>query len=311
MNKDTIYLIDAYAQIYRGFYGVRNLSNPDGKPTNAIYAMAKFLLRMHEEYSSSLGVFAFDKGRPQFRLDIAPDYKGNRSPMPDELRSQIADIRELVQLFGWNIVENEKLEADDIVAVIAKKFADNNVRICSADKDIAQVINDRVQMLIPDREAGGLKLQGLNEVIERFNVRADQIIDYLSFLGDSADNIPGVPGIGVKTAAKLLNEFDSIDNLLLNIDKIKNIKQRDKILDNQDILKKNVSLIELCSDFEDEQWGDISKLERREPDWAGIAQFAEKLHLKSIVRQIKTNYHIEETEEIEEKIEPYTPDLFG
>ncbi len=300
--NDKIMLIDAYAQIYRGFYGVRNLTNSRGEPVNALFAIMKLLLKMHKYYPTKLGCFAFDKGKPAFRLGLAPDYKAGRPPMPDELKLQIEGIREIIKLFGWKIVENEKLEADDIVALIAKKFTDYDVEICSADKDIAQVTTDRIKMLIPDKNSpNGLKLQGPQEVIDRFGIRANQIIDYLSLLGDNADNIPGVQGVGAKTAVKLLLQFDTIENMLNNINEISNLKLRGKIANSIAILDKNKQLISLKTDIDDMQWDNVENIIRSEPNWQGIAKFAEENELKSILREIEKEYMIEEKDIKQEK----------
>ena len=146
--NNTIYLVDAYAHIYRGFYAVRNLSTSTGKPSNAVYAISKFLVQLEKEFSPDLGVFVFDKGAPKRRLDLAPDYKANRPPMPDEMRSQIETIRELIVASGWNLVEVEGFEADDVIAAIAKKYKKHTVKIISNDKDVAQVIDDNINMYI-------------------------------------------------------------------------------------------------------------------------------------------------------------------
>ena len=339
MNKDTIVVVDAYAHIYRAFYAVRALCNSKGQPTNALYAISNFFLQLNDKYNSDFGAFAFDKGKPKFRMEVAPDYKGNRSPMPDELRSQIEHIRRLVGLFGWNILETEELEADDIIGVIAKKFINNDVRIFSADKDIAQLTNERVKMYIPDTKKGGQKLQGLEEVRVRFGIDAHQIIDYLAMLGDVADNIPGVQGVGPKTAVKLLEQFGSVDAMYEKIDEISNVKLKAKIESSKEILKKNKFLITLKCDFEDKQWDNLDCLIRKKPDWHAIADFAEEFELKSILKKIVDRINYEDVndfaemeqeedlfsfansaevsdeievikESIEEESEIYTPSLF-
>ena len=119
---NTIYLVDAYAHIYRGYYAIRALSTSEGKPTNAIYAMGRFLLTLEKEYTPDMGAFVFDLGAPVKRLEIAPDYKANRPSMPDDMRLQIAPIREMIKAAGWNLLEKEGNEADDILAALAASF---------------------------------------------------------------------------------------------------------------------------------------------------------------------------------------------
>jgi DNA polymerase-1 len=321
MPNEQIIIVDAYAQIYRGFFAIRYLSNSKNIPTNAVFGLAKFLLRMHKDFPVEYGAFAFDVGKPAFRLEIAPDYKANRPPMPDEMKQQVPYIHRLIEAFGWPKLEKEGLEADDIIAGLAKHFTDNPVWIVSADKDIAQVIDERVKMLVPDRSGGGLSVRGPKEVEEKFQVTAGQIIDYLSLIGDSSDNIPGVQGVGPKTAAKLINEYGSIDNMLEKADSISNIKLRDKVKNSSEILKKNIDLITLKSDLPEDSWKELSTIKRSQPDWNKLSELCEELELRSIKKEVEEMASalpvLEEKKEAdpepkEEKKEPegYTPDLF-
>ena len=149
-------LIDSYSQIYRGYYAIRGLSTAQGTPTNAVFAMTKLLLKFRDEYEGYDGAFVFDKGRPAQRMLLAPAYKANRPPMPDDLHCQLDAIREMIRAFGWNIIEWEGSEADDLIAAAAERFRDRKVLIVSSDKDISQVIDERVEMLVP---SGALRKQ--------------------------------------------------------------------------------------------------------------------------------------------------------
>ena len=222
--QEAIILIDAYAQIYRGFYALPLMSNSREEYTNAIFAFSRFLLNLEKESAPSYGAVVFDKGKPIARLKILPEYKANRSPMPDELRSQLPVIKEMITAFGYPVLESEGREADDLLAAIAVNFKDFNVKIISADKDIAQVIDERVEMLVPGGKNRGLEKRGVEEVIAKFAIRPAQIVDYLAMIGDTSDNIIGVAGIGPKTAAKLINQFGSIETMLTKIDAIANLK---------------------------------------------------------------------------------------
>lgn len=211
-----IILIDAYAQIYRSFFALRGLSNQQGEPVNALYGMARFLLGLDEHLGSDYGAAVFDKGKCKRRIRILPQYKAQRPPMPDALRAQVEPIRVWMQAFGWPLLEQEGLEADDIIGCIASQSEELPLGILSYDKDLAQLVNARVSLLQPGKNNSWLR-QGVQEVQEKFGVRPEQIVDYLALLGDASDNIPGVPGVGPKTAAKLLGQFGSIEKLLANL----------------------------------------------------------------------------------------------
>lgn len=283
---DKIILVDAYAQIYRGFYALPLMSNSKGEFSNAVFAFSRFLLNLEKYHKSDYGAVVFDLGKCTARLEILPEYKANRSPMPDELRSQIPKIREVVHAFGYPLLESQGREADDLLGAIADKFTDFYVRIISADKDIAQVINDRVDMLVPAKR-GGLDTRGVAEVIEKFDVKPDQIVDYLSLIGDASDNIIGVQGVGPKTASKLINKFGSIENMLQNIGTIQNDKLREKIANSATILEKNIKLIKLDLSFPDDSWLDNKIIIRTPPDWKLIADIAKEMELKSLLKDVE------------------------
>lgn len=321
MNSQNIILVDAYAQIYRGFYAIRNLSNSKGQHVNAVFALAKFLLRINRDYPLQYGAFTFDVGKPAFRLELLPQYKANRPPMPDELRSQIPFIHKLVEYFGWPSLSKEGYESDDLIAGLASFFVGSPVLIVSGDKDIAQVIDDRVKMLVPDKKDGGLAVRGEDEVLERYGVTPHQIPDLLALTGDNSDNIPGVPGVGPKTAAKLLSEFGSLNKLLQESSKIDNLKLREKIDSCADILKKNLDLVTLKKELPDDSWKTLSILERKAPDYQKLLGLCEELELKSIRKEIESLTDSlfsdapqpEAPAPEEKKAEPegFIPDLFG
>jgi DNA polymerase I len=281
--NNTIYLVDAYAHIYRGFYAVKSLTTADGKPSNAVYAMSRFLLQLEREFSPDLGAFVFDIGAPKRRLELAPDYKANRPSMPDEMRSQIEPIRELIRAAGWKIIEVEGFEADDVLAAIAKKFDNRIIKIISNDKDVAQVINDKVNMYITIPGKKGFVLRDIENVIKKFDVRPDQIIDYLAMIGDSSDNIPGVQGVGPKTAAALLKQFGSIKNMLLNVDEIQKERIREKIKNSEELLKLNIELIRLDTDIESDMYDHLDQLELELPNLDIIENISKSFQLKNLV----------------------------
>lgn len=285
-NNQPLILVDSYAQIFRCYYAVRSLSNKNGDPTNAIFGMMRFLLKLEEMFPGAKGAFVFDKGRPPHRLKLAPDYKANRPPTPEDLLAQIPHLRSLIQAFGWNIVEADDTEADDLIASIAMHFENDPVRIISADKDISQIINSRIEMLVPDQSGKGFARRGIAEAQEKFGVAPEAIIDYLAMIGDSADNIPGIAGVGPKTAAQLLNRFGSIANMLDHVQEIERETLRNKIIDGKDILLKNIELVKLVIEPpEGVEWNNAT-ITRNGVDMTQIRAIAELNGFRSMQKDI-------------------------
>jgi DNA polymerase-1 len=305
---NNVILIDSFAHIYRGFYALPPLTNSSGMPTNAIFAFTKTLLFIEKKFPSSHGAAVFDKGRPLERLKLAPDYKANRPPTPPELIQQIPFTKEIAHAFGWQVAEEDNCEADDIISAFCAKFVDNEIKIVSNDKDLAQLVNNNISMLITAK-TGGLETMDANNVFAKFAVQPEQIADYLSLIGDHSDNIPGAPGIGPKTAAKLLQEFSSIENLLLNISSIKSDKIKNSIANSTEQLKKNQLLIKLpkTNPFTDSH--NFSDFTKRTIDYRSIEKLCEKLELKSILADLKRKLETPDKPEKEEA-QTYTPDLF-
>lgn len=314
--EKTILLIDAYAQIYRGFYALPPMSSSKGVYTNAVYAFARFLLNLDKEYEPDYGAVVFDLGKCKSRMKILPDYKANRPPMPDELRAQVPLIREMVSAFGYPLLENEGIEADDLIAALAKQFTEYAVKIISSDKDIAQVIDGRVEMLIPKRKGGGFEKRGVDEVFAKFAVSPEQIVDYLSLIGDASDNIPGIAGVGPKTAATLIDQCGSIQAMIDDPSLIEKEKWREKVTESADLLKMNIELITLDTTLPDESWKSEETITRTTPDWEKIANLAKELELRSFLKDLEEycERHGNPISQSEEPIEdpdalPIIPDL--
>ena len=219
--NNTILLIDGSSFIFRAFYAVKNLSAPNGMPTNAIYGIVNMLKQMQKKYTTRNWVCVFDAKGKTFRDEIYPEYKANRRETPDELKVQFPYIHELIADLGIPVIIQDGVEADDVIATIAKKYAalDYQILIATGDKDFAQIVDDKI-ILVNTMTNEILDHHG---VIDKFGVRPDQIIDYLSLIGDSVDNVPGVHKCGPKTAQKWLTEFDSIANLIINQDKLSGV----------------------------------------------------------------------------------------
>ncbi|MDP2941770.1 MAG: DNA polymerase I [Candidatus Omnitrophota bacterium] len=226
MGDKRLYLVDATAFCYRAFYAVRGLSTSFGQPTNAIYGFVNILRKiLKEEHPEYLAV-CFDVSRQTFRQKKFSAYKIHRPPMPDDLKSQIPLIREIVSAYGIAMVEKEGFEADDIIATLAKRAKADGFSslIVSSDKDILQLVDDETLVFCPHKDED--VLYDRKKVQERFAAPPEGIPDLIALMGDAVDNIPGVPGVGEKTACALLAQFGSLENLLRNIEKIKQEKVR-------------------------------------------------------------------------------------
>jgi 5'-3' exonuclease len=226
MPKSTAYLIDSSIYIFRAWFTLPDtLTNVNGEPVNAVYGFIDFIAGLLEETRPTLLSFAFDQSlTSSFRNTIYPPYKANRDPAPDELKRQFEYCRRFVEAIGFPLLSSDRYEADDLLGTAATRArADgHDVIILSADKDLAQLIeeNDMLWDYARDRRFTPKKIK------EHFGVRPDQIADQLAIAGDKVDNIPGVPGVGMTTAARLLTKFETIDNLVKNLSAIRDLKIR-------------------------------------------------------------------------------------
>lgn len=285
MSRPLI-LIDSFAQIFRCFFAVRSLSNRAGMPTNAVFAMTRFLLQLEDRFPDCPGAFVFDKGRPPHRLKLAPDYKANRPPAPEDLLRQLPVIRDMIGAFGWHCVEAPETEADDLIASITAAFKDRPVRIVSADKDLAQLVGGNVEMFVPDPSGKGFTRRGPQEILEKFGVPPEAMVDFLALVGDVSDNIPGIPGVGPKTAAKLLRKFSSIDSMLRRTGEIERELLREKIASGEKLLRTNIELVKLVVEPPPGVvWAEMD-FRKNPPDKARIRAIAQEMELRSLLREI-------------------------
>ncbi len=214
----TLLLVDASSYLYRAFHALPDLRNRAGEPTGAIYGVLNMLRRLHKENPADYSACVFDAKGKTFRDDIYPAYKANRPPMPDDLGSQIAPLHECIRAMGWPLIEVQGVEADDVIASLAARAEAQGVRtlISSGDKDLTQLVDPMVTMV------NTMSNETFDEagVVAKFGVRPDQIVDYLTLIGDSVDNIPGVDKVGPKTAAKWLQQYGTLDEVLAHADDI-------------------------------------------------------------------------------------------
>ncbi len=222
--SQPIFLIDAMAWIFRAFYSEDELHAPDGTPTNASFGFLHFLLRfLYREKPERVAV-VFDAGPKSFRNEIYPDYKANRGETPPELLPQFEHCERIVDALGLARFKVENHEADDIIATLATRARAEGleVTILSGDKDLAQLVDEGTRVIDPSRS----KRFTVRTVPKHFGVEPKQMVDYLAMCGDSSDNIPGIPGVGPKTASALLNELGSLDGIYASLDKVADLPIR-------------------------------------------------------------------------------------
>lgn len=245
-------LIDGHGLAYRAYFGLskKGFTTRNGLPTFAVYGFLKLLLSAVSKYHPQKIAVAFDKSKKTFRNELYDKYKANRKEMPADMKDQLSLIWELVHALGILVYEKEGYEADDIIGTLATKAAKKNeqVLILSGDRDLFQLINDNVTVLLPKPSVVNLLIYTEKEVKEHYGLEPCQIIDYKALAGDSSDNIPGAPGIGEKTAKKLLGEFKTIDNLINNMDKINSPKIKNIIANNTEQIKLSYKLALIDTD---------------------------------------------------------------
>jgi 5'-3' exonuclease len=283
--NDTLLLVDAYSMIYRAFFAIRSLTGPQGQPVNAVFGFTKMLRKLLAEHRPTHCAVVFDLGAPRKRLAVLPSYKEHRPPTPPDLDAQLPVIRNVLSGLRVAIVEIEGEEADDIIATLAKQAAHDGVRvlIASTDKDFAQLVGPGIELLRSNADQE--TTFNAEAVKTRYGVRPDQIVDYLSLVGDSVDNIPGVPGIGEKTAAELLHRYDNIANLLDHAAELSRPKLRDALLAAADRLQTNRALIALRTDLPLPVT--LAELKVSRPNYDELTGEIRQLGFKSLVAELE------------------------
>ncbi len=216
--QKTLLLVDGSSYLYRAFHALPDLRSPDGAPTGAMYGIISMLRRLRHDYPASYLACVFDAKGKTFRDDLYHEYKANRAAMPDDLIKQIEPIHEAVRILGWPILMVDGVEADDVIGTLAKQAAAQgmNTVISTGDKDMAQLVNDKVTLV---NTMSNEKLDP-DAVTAKFGVPPERFTDYLSLIGDTSDNVPGVAKVGPKTALKWMNQYGTLDSVIANADKI-------------------------------------------------------------------------------------------
>ncbi|MEW5795470.1 MAG: DNA polymerase I [Candidatus Zixiibacteriota bacterium] len=287
-SKTRVYLIDGSAMFYRSYFAfIRNpLINSKGENTSASYGLVNSLLKIiREENPEYLGI-VFDTPKPTFRHDKYPQYKSTRAKMPDELVQQLPRIQQVVEALNIPAFELEGYEADDVIGTFAVRAAKQGCEVwcVTGDKDFFQLVNERIKIYSPRKASEAPERMGREEVKEKFGVYPEMVIDKLALMGDSSDNVPGVPGIGPKTADKLLEEFGSLDGVLDNLAKIKPAGVQQKVSANADLARLSKELVTIHTDVP--ITFDLEALRRRAPDLPNVKALFLELEFATLLKQV-------------------------
>ncbi|MDC0057794.1 DNA polymerase I [Pelagibacteraceae bacterium] len=300
MNKQNrLILIDGSAYIFRAYYGLPPMNRIDGTPINAVFGFTNMLVKLIEDYREDRMIVVFDAARENFRNEIFKDYKANRGETPEDLIPQFDIIKECVDAFNIPQIEIEGYEADDIIATycqLAKKQKKESV-IVSSDKDLMQLVSEDITMLDPMKN----KIIGIDQVVEKFGLPPEKVIQIQALTGDKVDNIPGAPGIGPKTALQLIEEFGDVHKLIQNANKIPQEKRRNIILDNKEDILVSLELVKLKNDIKLPI--DINKIHTYSSIIKNdnLFKFLSNQGFKSISERLKNNSFIKSN--ISEKLE--------
>ncbi len=285
-NKNPLLaLVDGSNYLYRAYYGIPPLTNSKGFPTNAIYGFTTMLMKLLHDLNPDYVVVTFDLKGPTMRHGEFEDYKATRKPMPDDLIPQVPFVKDVIRGFSVCIMEKQGIEADDLIGALTVQASKKGWRtaIISGDKDLMQLIGDSVTMVDTMKD----KTYDASAVKEKFGVGPEKVVEILGLMGDTSDNIPGVPGIGPKTAKRLIEEYGSVEAVIENAEKLHNVKLRESFRQHaeQARLSRQLALIRKDIDI-DFNWQDAA---RREPDKELLTSLFSEFEFSSLLQQIKAN----------------------
>ncbi len=282
-------LIDGFNLAYRCFFAVPELTRADGFPTNALHGWVKSLWRLADQERPTATLVFFDLGGAQDRLALHPEYKAQRDEMPEALQKQIEPLKALTRAMGHVGIEQDGVESDDLLAsqAVALAAEGHEVLIVSADKDFAQIVDERIKILLPPPSANpklGWRLMDTSGVLEKFGVPPAQIADYLALVGDTSDNIPGITGVGPKTAVKWLQEFGGIEGVIAHAAELKPERFQEAVRVGADNLRRNLKLTTLNLALPTVK-AELTEVRRQE-----LFGLLESLEMKSSLTEARSRY---------------------
>ncbi len=282
-------LIDGFNLAYRCFFAVPELTRADGFPTNALHGWVKSLWRLADQEKPAATLVFFDLGGAQDRLALHPEYKAQREEMPEALQKQIEPLKALTRAMGYVGIEQDGVESDDLLAsqAVALAAQGHEVLIVSADKDFAQIVGDRIKILLPPPSANpklGWRLLDAAGVTEKFGVPPAQIADYLALVGDTSDNIPGIAGVGPKTASKWLQEFGGIEDVIACAANLKPERFQEAVRTGADNIRRNLKLTTLNLNLP------TVKVETTEVRSQELLALLEAMEMKSSLAEARARY---------------------
>lgn len=282
MSAEKLVLVDGSSYLFRAFHALPSLTTSAGEPTGAIHGVLNMINKLAREEETTHFAVVFDASGKTFRNDIYADYKANRPPMPDELRSQIEPIHDAIRAMGIPLLRVDGVEADDVIGTLCRQAEENgmDVLVSTSDKDLAQLVTERVTLI----DTMSNRLMDIAGVEEKFGVAPSQIIDYLALVGDTSDNIPGVPKVGPKTAARWLTDYDSAENLIEHADDIKG-KIGESLRDNLDNVRLSRELATIRTDVDLPE--EPAALTRGAPASEELVALYTRFELRSLLAQLE------------------------
>ncbi len=251
--KKKLFVIDGHALCYRAYYAFINnpLRNSKGQNTSAIFGFARMLFKLINDQKPNYIMVAFDPPKKSFRFALYPEYKAKRQKMPEDLRPQIEEIKHMISVLGMLKIEHSDFEADDVLGTVAVKHAGRDIEVVlvTGDKDAYQLVNDNVKIYANKKGITEFELYDRDKIIEKIGIPPEQVIDYMALMGDASDNIPGVQGIGEKTALKLISEYRTLDNLYKHIEEIKGAKTKEALLQKKEMAYLSKDLVTIRTDI--------------------------------------------------------------
>ncbi len=284
-RRPLLMLIDGPSLVYRGYFALPPLTMSDGTLVNAVFGFLQIVLRGMQDVKPDFAIVSFDVGKPQFRFDAFPDYKKGRPSMPDDLRAQFPIVREITAMMGMPVRELEGYEADDVIGTLTKKATAQGVdtMIVSGDLDGLQLVDDHVRLLTTRMGVAATVIYDEARVMDRYGLRPDQMLDYKALKGDTSDNIPGVPGVGEKTASSLLQQFGTLDGIYEHLDEVKG-KMRDRLAEHRESAFMSREIGRIVTDLPVELGLEEARTGRY--DRRAVAQRFRELEFRSLIDRL-------------------------